>query len=72
MVCGVGLCRRILGMVGGSNFARRRRALVVDSFYQISFQFIDILKEKEKEVYDDELMALGFNILNCVLHLMVV
>ena len=45
VVCGVGLCRRILGMVGGSNFARRRRALVVDSFYQISFQFIDILNK---------------------------
>ena len=49
-------------MVGGSNFARRRRALVVDSFYQISFQFNDILKAKEKEVFDDEPMGLGFNI----------
>ena len=46
--------------------------MVVDSFYQISFQFIDILKEKEKEVYDDELMALGFYIYNCVLYLMIV
>ena len=57
-------------MVGGSNFARRRRALVVDSFYQISFQFSDILN-KGKEIFDDELMALGFYIFNCVLFLMI-
>ena len=58
-------------MVGGSNFARRRRALVVDSFYQISFQFINN-ERKGKEVYDNELMELALNILSRVLSLVIV
>ncbi len=50
-------------MVGGSNFDRLRRALIDGTFYQNSFQFINIYNEEEMIVWADKIMQFVYAIL---------